>query len=83
MRRRSLFGSLFASSRREDYLASYVIRECSAGRPLAEVLDDAYIRNRTTPEQRARLLERPDVVAGVGAQATQDLRHALVSVRRS
>jgi hypothetical protein len=63
---RSSLASLFARSQREDYLAQYVIRECSHGRALAEVLDDPYVLNRSTREERARLLERPEVIEAVG-----------------
>ena len=52
---RSLFTSLFAPSRSDDYLARYVLREHARGRALADVLDDPYVRNRSTPEQRVRL----------------------------
>jgi hypothetical protein len=49
-----------------DSLAAYVIREHRAGRPLEEILDDPYLKNRATDEQRLRLLERPDVIRAVG-----------------
>jgi hypothetical protein len=60
----------------KDYLAQYVVRECRRGRKLSEVLEDAYVRNRSTPEQRARLLDRPDVVAALGATASEQLTHS-------
>ena len=49
-----------------DSLAAYVIREHRAGRPLQEILDDPYLKNRATDEQRLRLLDRPDVIRAVG-----------------
>ena len=49
-----------------DSLAAYVIREHRAGRPLQEILDDPYLKNRATDEQRLRILERPDVIRAVG-----------------
>ena len=49
-----------------DSLAAYVIREHRSGRPLQEILEDPYLRNRATDEQRLRLLERPDVIRAVG-----------------
>ena len=49
-----------------DSLAAYVIRENRAGRPLQEILDDPYLKNRATDEQRLRLLDRPDVIRAVG-----------------
>lgn len=51
---------------KEDSLAAYVIREHRSGRPLDEILDDPYLKNRATDEQRVRLLERPDVIRAVG-----------------
>ena len=44
------FASLFSSTRREQYLTRYVLRENAKGRSLDEVLTDPYIRNRSTPE---------------------------------
>jgi len=49
-----------------DSLAAYVIREHRAGRPLEEILEDPYLKNRATDEQRLRLLERPDLIRAVG-----------------
>ena len=60
-------GFLFGSSRRERFLARYVLREHRRGRPLAEILDDPYVRNRATPEELARLLDRPEVIHALGA----------------
>ena len=71
---RNLFGSLFGSSRQEQYLVRYVLREHARGRPLAEIFEDSYVRNRSTPEERARLLERPEVVAAVGDNVLEELR---------
>lgn len=73
---RNPFSFLFASSSQEDRLAAYVIREHDRGRSLEEVLDDPYVRNRATPQQVARLLDRPDVIhaLGEGAVATQQQR---------
>jgi hypothetical protein len=49
-----------------DSLAAYVIREHRSGRPLDEILEDPYLKNRATDEQRLRLLERPDIIRAVG-----------------
>jgi hypothetical protein len=54
-----------------------VIREHARGRSLTEIVDDPYVRNRSTPEERARLLERPEVVAALGDNALEELRQAL------
>ena len=74
---RGPFAFLFARSRKEDYLARYVVREYARGRSLQDVLDDAYLRNRSTPQERARLLERPEVVAAIGRQALAELKLVL------
>lgn len=71
------FGSLFGSSRKESALARYVIREHAGGRSLEDVMADPYVRNWSTPEQRARLLERPEVVATLGDDALDELRRAV------
>ena len=57
---------LFARSRNEDLVAEHVIREHHRGRPLAEILQDAYITNRLSPDKVERVLERPDVIRAVG-----------------
>ena len=77
VRARNPFAFLFTSSRREQFLAEYVIRECARGRSLEDVLADPYVRNRSTPAERGRLLERPEVVAAIGEQATADMKRAL------
>lgn len=73
-RSRSPVASLFAATKREDFLERYVLREHGRGRPLADVLDDPYVRNWSTPSQRARLLERPSVVAAIGEHTLAELR---------
>jgi hypothetical protein len=78
--KRSPFAFLFVGSRGEQYLARYVLREYARGRSVREILDDPYVRNRTTPAERARLLERPEIVAAIGEQTLADLRHTVESV---
>lgn len=63
---RNPFSFLFARSGKEERLAAYVIREHERGRTLAEILEDPYIRNRTTPHEHARLLDRPEVIHALG-----------------
>jgi len=58
----------------EDRLAAYVIREHERGRPLAEILEDPYIQNRATPQQRERLLDRPEIVHALGQTAIAEAR---------
>ena len=74
------FGFLFGSSRRETFLARYVLREHARGRPLAEIFDDPYVRNWSTPDERRRLLDLPEVVAAVGDNSLKDLERTLRSV---
>jgi hypothetical protein len=65
---------------KEDALASYVVREHRQGRSLEDILDDPYLKNRATDEQRLRLLERPEVIRAVGedtaAMAAEHVRDA-------
>jgi hypothetical protein len=71
------FSFLFVASKREQYLAQYVVRECGKGRSLGDVLADPYVRNRSTAEERERLLERPDVVAALGEQTIAEMKRTL------
>jgi hypothetical protein len=75
---RNPFAFLFVTSRREQYLAQYVLREHGRGRALADILEDPYVRNRSTVAERARLLERPEVVATIGERIVADLQRGLV-----
>jgi hypothetical protein len=65
---RNPFSFLFARSGTEERLAAYVIREHDRGRSVADILEDPYLRNRTTEQQRSRLLERPEVIRALGRQ---------------
>ncbi len=71
---RNPFSFLFARSGQEDRIATYVIREHERGRPLAEILDDPYVRNRTTPQERERLLDRPEIVRAIGDDVIAETR---------
>ena len=74
---RNPFSFLGAGSAREDRVAAYVIREHDRGRSLAEILEDPYVRNRCTPQERARLLERPDVLKAIGDDMVEAAKQAL------
>jgi hypothetical protein len=74
---RNPFSFLFARSTREDRVAAYVIREHDRGRPLAEIVNDPYVRNRCSPNEAARLLERPDVIKAVGDDIAEATRRVL------
>jgi hypothetical protein len=76
---RNPFSFLFTRSRAEEHMVAYVIREHDRGRPLADILDDPYIRNRTTEQQRARLLDHPEVIRAVGEDLVQTARSQIGS----
>ena len=74
---RNPFSFLFARSSAEDRVAAYVIREHERGRSLEEILNDPYVRNRLTPAQQARLLDRADIIRAVGDDTVESARGAL------
>jgi hypothetical protein len=63
---RGLFSFLGTRSSQEDRIAAYVMREHDRGRTLDDILDDPYVRNRCSPREVARLLDRPDVIKSIG-----------------
>ena len=63
---RNPFSFLFTRSTKEDRVAAYVIREHERGRALGEILDDPYVRNRCTPQEIERLLDRPELIRALG-----------------
>ncbi|HEV3479832.1 MAG TPA: hypothetical protein VG144_10340 [Gaiellaceae bacterium] len=71
---RNPFSFLFTRSSGEDRIAAYVIREHERGRSLAEILDDPYIKNRTTATERDRLLDRPEIVRALGRDTVEATR---------
>jgi hypothetical protein len=68
------FRNLFSRSDHVDRVAAYVIREHERGRALSEILDDPYVRNRTTPQERDRLLDRPEVIRALGDDVVERAR---------
>ena len=76
---RNPFAFLFARSSKEDQVVAYVTREHRRGRALAEILEDRYVQNRLTPQQQARLLDRPDIVKTLGEHDVDDARDSLGS----
>jgi hypothetical protein len=76
---RNPFAFLFARSSKEDQVVAYLTREHRRGRALAEILEDRYVQNRLTPQQQARLLDRPDIVKTLGEQDVDDARGSLGS----
>ena len=63
---RNPFSFLFTRSTQEERVAAYVIREHERGRALDEILEDPYVRNRCTPQERERLLDRPELIRAIG-----------------
>ena len=76
---KDIFSFLFQRSAGEERVAQYVIREHQRGRPLAEILEDRYVQNRLTPEQRARLLDRPEVIKAIGNDTISSARTTIES----
>ena len=74
---RNPFSFLGARSSTEERLAAYVIREHERGRSLDEILNDRYVLNRATPQQRARILDRPEVIRAVGDDTIEDARRSM------
>jgi hypothetical protein len=68
------FSFLTATSRRQELVAQHVLREHASGRDLHDILEDAYVRNRCTPEEIGRLLDRPELVHAIG-------EHVIAAVR--
>ena len=61
-------------------MVRYVIREVAADRPLAEVMQDAYITNRAGQVDPRRLLDRAEVIVAVGDDVAESLRAKLGSL---
>ena len=74
---RNPFSFLFARSSSEERVAAYLIREHERGRPLAEILNDPYVRNRCTAAEQARLLDRPEVIRAIGDDVVAETRARL------
>jgi hypothetical protein len=63
---RNPFSFLFATTKKEERVAEYIIREHDRGRSLNEILEDPYIRNRCSKEEIGRVLERPELIHELG-----------------
>ncbi len=74
---RNPFSFLFATSSAEERVAAYVIREHDRGRSLEDILDDPYVVNRLSAQERARLFDRPDVIRAIGDDLSEAARKAL------
>jgi len=73
----SPFSFLFTRSTQEDRVAAYLVREHRRGRSVEDILEDPYVRNRLTEQQRARLLDRPDVIKSLGQDTIGSARDML------
>ena len=62
---------------KEEALAAYVVREHKLGRDINEILEDPYLKNRTTDEQRHKLLDRPEVIRALGETNVEAERQRL------
>ena len=77
-----LFSFLSQRSTSEERVAQYVIREHDRGRALREILADKYVVNRLqSPEQRARLLDRPEIIHAVGGDMVEMAKAATTATR--
>ena len=71
---RNPFSFLFTRSSHEARVAAYVIREHERGRALGEILEDPYVRNRCTPQEVKRLLDRPELIRALGDDVVNGVR---------
>ena len=78
---RSPFSFLCARSSMEERVVAYVIREHGRGRALSEILEDRYVQNRLSPQQRLRMLDRPELIQALGDETVEDTRRDLESAR--
>ena len=77
---KDIFSFLFQRSAGEERVAQYVVREHDRGRPLSEILEDRYVVNRLqSPEQRARLLDRPEIIQAVGGDMAEAAKASIAS----
>ena len=77
---KDIFSFLFQRSAGEERVAQYVIREHDRGRALSEILEDRYVVNRLqSPEQRARLLDRPEIIQAVGSDMAESAKAAVTA----
>ena len=74
---RSPFSFLFARTSAEEHVAEYLMREHGRGRPVEQILQDPYVRNRLTPAQQSRMLDRPELIHALGEQDLEAARQYL------
>ena len=71
---RSPFSFLFQRSQKEELMAEYIVREHHRGRSVAEILEDAHVKNTLSDDQVRRVLERPELVHSIGSDVLESLR---------
>ena len=76
---RSVFSFLGTRSTQEERVAAYLIREHDRGRTLDDILDDPYVRNRCSPPEIARVLDRPDVLKAIGDDMAEEAKAELTA----
>jgi hypothetical protein len=76
---RNPFTFLFTPSSATERITGYVLREHERGRSLAEIMEDPYVRNRLTPQERERLLDRPEIIRAVGDDVARAAKAELTS----
>ena len=75
---KEMFSFLSQRSTREERGAQYVIREHDRGRSLHDIVEDRYVIDLLpAPEQRARILDRPEVIHAVGADIAKAAKASL------
>jgi hypothetical protein len=74
---RNPFSFLFAGSSKDERIAAYLIREHERGRPLHEIVEDPYVRNRASASELARILERPELVEALGRATVREEQQRL------
>jgi hypothetical protein len=68
---------LFTRSSAEEQVVAYLTREHRRGRALAEIRQYRYVQTRLSPQQQARLLDRPELVKVLGEQDIDAARDAM------
>jgi hypothetical protein len=75
---KDMFSFLFQGSPKEERVAQYVIREHDRGRSLHDILEDKYVVNRlSSQDQRARVLDRPEIIQAVGGDMVEAAKASL------
>jgi len=76
---RGIFSFTGARSSQEERVAAYLVREHDRGRSIHDILEDPYVRNRATPQELERVLERPDVIRSIGDDTAEAAKASLDS----